>query len=113
MLSKTTLEQLIAAWPDDNGFSSNPEIYDAWLERERRCNARIIQNALGRERVLALSERQKVLLERSYVRLLSKKDITQVSDEEILGRYELITEHVSPSWLEAVTSDYQRRYDLN
>ena len=35
MLSKIALEQLIAAWPDENGSSSNPKIYEAWLERER------------------------------------------------------------------------------
>jgi hypothetical protein len=40
MLYKIALEQLIAAWPDENGYSSNPEIYDAWLERERRYDAR-------------------------------------------------------------------------
>ena len=113
MLSKTALEVLIAAWPDENGNSSNPEFYDAWLERERRYDARIIQNALGRDRILALTEKQKELLENSYLRLLSQKDITDVSDEEILGRYELITEHVSPSWVEAVTSEYQRRQELN
>ena len=113
MITKDHLKEIIEAWPDEQGDSSNPDIYEAWIERERRYDARIIQNALGRDRILALTEKQKELLENSYLRLLSQKDITDVSDEEILGRYELITEHVSPSWEEAVTSEYQRRQELN
>ena len=113
MLSKATLEQLIAAWPDDNGFSSNPEIYDAWLERERRYDKRIIQNALGRDRILALTEKQKELLEERLARLLTKKDITLISDDEILGQYELVTEHFLPHGAEEIINAYNRRQKLN
>ena len=28
MLSKTELEEIIAAWPDENGVSSNPEVIE-------------------------------------------------------------------------------------
>ena len=113
MLSKTALEQLITAWPDEKGSSSNPEIYAAWLERERRYDARIIQNALGRERILALTEKQKELLEERLARLLTKKDITLISDDEILGQYELVTEHFLPHGVEEIVNAYNKRQKLN
>ena len=65
MITKAYLEQIVASWPDNEGYSSNPEVYDAWIERERRYNARVIQNALGVDRILSLSEKQKTLLENS------------------------------------------------
>ena len=113
MLSKTALEQLIAAWPDENGSSSNPKIYEAWLERERRYDARIIQNALGRERILALTVKQKDWLENCLARLLAKKDITLISDDEILGQYELVTEHFLPHGTEEIVDAYRKRQKLN
>jgi len=113
MLSKIALEQLIAAWPDENGSSSNPKIYEAWLERERRYDARIIQNALGRERILALTEKQKEWLEDCLARLLTKKDITLISDEEIIGQYELVTEHLLPHGVEEIVGAYKKRQKLN
>ena len=113
MLSKTALEQLIAAWPDEHGSSSNPEIFDAWIERERRYDARIIQNALGRDRILALTERQKERLEDCLARLITKKDITLISDDEILGQYELVTEHFLPHGSEDIIDDYNKRQKLN
>ena len=113
MLSKTALEQLMAAWPDENGSSSNPEIYAAWLERERRYDARIIQNALGRDRILALTEKQKELLEERLAHLLTKKDITLISDDQILGQYELVTEHFLPHGAEEIVNAYKKRQKLN
>ena len=113
MLSKIALEQLIAAWPDEDGSSSNPKIYEAWLERERRYDARIIQNALGRERILALTEKQKERLEDRLARLLTKKDITLVSDDEILGQYELVTEHFLPHGSAEIIDAYNKRQKMN
>ena len=113
MLSKTALEQLIAAWPDENGSSSNPKIYEAWLERERRYDARIIQNALGRDRILALTEKQKEWLEDRLARLLTKKDITLVSDDEILGQYELVIEHFLPYGTEEIVDACKTLQKLN
>jgi hypothetical protein len=113
MLSKIALEQLIAAWPDEDGSSSNPKIYEAWLEREQRYDARIIQNALGRDRILALTEKQKEWLEDRLARLLTKKDITLVSDDEILGQYELVTEHFLPHGVEEIVNAYNKRQKLN
>ena len=113
MLTRELLEKLLAAWPDENGTSRNPELYNAWLERTRRYDARIIQNALGRERILALTDKQKALLEKNYQKLLSEKDITDVSDAEILGRYELITEHVSPISTEDLVAEYRKRKQVH
>ena len=113
MLTKKELENIIEAWPDDRGQSNNPELFESWIERERRYDARIIQNALGLDRIHALSERQKNLLDRNLSELLRSKDITQVSDAEIVGRYELITEYVSPIRLEAAVEDYKRRQKMN
>ena len=113
MFNKELLEKLLAAWPDENGFSHAPEIYNAWLERTRRYDARIIQNVLGHERILALTNKQKILLEREYERLISEKDITDISDAEILGLYELITEHISPSGTEEIVAAYRKRKQLH
>ena len=58
MLSRKELEEIIKAWPDENGISSNPEIFHNWIEIERdHCRTRI-RYALGYDRIEALSERQ-------------------------------------------------------
>ena len=50
MLSKYELEEIIRAWPDKDGNSSNPEIYNNWIELERdHCRSRI-RHALGIEK---------------------------------------------------------------
>jgi hypothetical protein len=51
---------------------------------------------LGQERVSSLSNRQDKILSKSYGRLLDKKPLDQITDEEILGSYEVIVDHVSP-----------------
>ena len=113
MITRKYLEQLVASWPDSEGYSSNPEVYHEWIERERRYNARVIQNALGVDRILSLSEKQKTLLENSYAELLTRKDITEISDNEIIGRFELITEYMSSSKVELAVDAYKQRQKLN
>ena len=113
MITKAYLEQIVASWPDNEGHSSNPEVYDAWIERERRYNARVIQNALGVDRILSLSAKQKTLLENSYAELLTRKDITEISDNEIIGRFELITEYMSSRATEFAVDAYKQRRKLN
>ena len=113
MLTKNHLKEIIEAWPDEQGYSSNPEIYEAWTERERRYDARIIQNALGRDRILALTDKQKEWLEDCLARLIANKDITLISDEEILGQYELVTEHLLPHGVEEIVKAYNKRKKLN
>ena len=98
MLTKKYLEQLILAWPDDSGHSGNPALFDAWVERERRYNGRVFQYALGIDRILGLSKEQKRLLENAYADLLVKKDITEISDGEILAEYEIVTGYLMPDW---------------
>ena len=113
MITKAYLEQIVASWPDNEGHSSNPEVYDAWIERERRYNARVIQNALGVDRILSLSAKQKTLLENSYAELLTRKDITEISDNEIIGRFELITEYMSSRATEFAVDAHKQRQKLN
>ena len=36
MISKYELEEIIKAWPDKDGVSSNPEIYEYWLEYQKQ-----------------------------------------------------------------------------
>ena len=36
MLSKKELEDIIKAWPDKDGNSSNPEVYEDWLEMKKQ-----------------------------------------------------------------------------
>ena len=36
MLSKYELEEIIEAWPDKDGVSSNPEVYQYWLEYRKK-----------------------------------------------------------------------------
>ena len=31
MLSKNELEEIIKAWPDEDGNSSNPQVFDKWI----------------------------------------------------------------------------------
>ena len=113
MITRKYLEQLVASWPDCKGYSSNPEVYNEWIERERRYNARVIQNALGVDRILSLSEKQKTLLENSYAELLTRKDITKISDNEIIGRFELITQYMSSHTTELAVDAYKQRQKLN
>ena len=88
-------------------------MYNEWIERERRYNARVIQNALGVDRILSISEKQKTLLENSYAELLTRKDVTEISDKQIMGRFELITECMSSSKVELAVDSYKHRQKLN
>jgi len=106
MLSKYELEEIIKAWPDRDGVSSNPEVYHKWISMERdHCITRI-QFALGRERIEALSDKQYKLLENSLEELFARKSHWEITDEEILGKYEIVTEYMSPlnveNYVEAV-----------
>ena len=38
MLSKYELEEIIEAWPDKDGVSSNPEVYQFGWSIERNCH---------------------------------------------------------------------------
>ena len=36
MLSRKELEEIIKAWPDKDGKSSNPEVYENWFEMQKQ-----------------------------------------------------------------------------
>ena len=55
-----------------------------------------VLRVLGQKKVDSLSRRQAVILDKSLRRLLNEKPIDQISDEEIVGSYEVIVDHVSP-----------------
>ena len=55
-----------------------------------------VSRALGKERLQTLSQRQAAHLNQAFARLLDRKPLDQITDEEILGQYEVIVDHVSP-----------------
>ena len=113
MLSRKELEEIIKAWPDENGISSNPEVFHNWIEIERdHCRTRI-RYALGYDRIEALSERQYRLLEKSLERLFSEKSHWQITDEEIIGKYEIVTEYMSPLNVENYVEALKKREKLH
>ena len=50
MLSRKELEELIKAWPDENGVSSNSEIYDQWIFSQNQYFVDKVYMALGNDR---------------------------------------------------------------
>ena len=38
MLSRKELEEIIKAWPDKDGNSSNPKVYEDWLEMKKQIH---------------------------------------------------------------------------
>ena len=66
--------------------------------------ARIIK-VLGKERTSALSDRQDRILSQAYKRLLDRKPLDMITDEEIKGQYEMVIEHLSPLAYEVYDRD--------
>ena len=113
MLSKQELEEIIRAWPDEGGNSSNPELYNHWIEMERdHCRARI-RYALGLHRIEGLSDRQYKLLENSLEKLFARKSHWEITDEEILGQYEIVTEYMSALSVENYVKALKNREKLH
>ena len=113
MLSKKELEEIIAAWHDENGVSSNPELIERWEAQQNQCFVEKVHFALGIDRLNALSKRQIEFLNRALGRLSDRKSVFDVTHEEIIGQYELVTEHLSPFGFEAVVDNYHRRKNMN
>ena len=105
MLARTDLEKLLTAWPDEKGYSTDPDTYYSWVKKERSLFRRIVFFVIGRDRLDALSGRQYDLLEKSLDKLLEEKSILEISSDEIFAKYEIITEHISPLWLEKKESE--------
>ena len=96
MLTRQELVKLIEAWPDENGVSSDPKTYNAWMESEKKQFWRLAREVLGFDRINALSEKQVRLLDRCLADLFHKKPIYKMTAEEILGQHELVTVHIAP-----------------
>ena len=105
MLSRTELEKLLIAWPDGKGYSKDPDAYYSWVKKERSLFRRLVFFIIGKDRLDALSKRQYDLLEKSLEKLIEEKSILEISSDEIFAKYEIITEHISPLWLEKKDSE--------
>ncbi len=95
MLSRKQLEEIIKAWPDENGVSSNPEIYDQWIFSQNQYFVDKVYIALGNERINRLSEKQLNLLNNALYRLKASKSVFDITLDEIVGQFEIITEYMS------------------
>ena len=113
MLSRKELEEIIKAWPDENGVSSNPEIYDQWIFSQNQYFVDKVYMALGNDRVDCLSEKQWKLLHNNLQRLKNSKSVFDITLEEIVGQYEIVTEYMSPLSVENAVENYKKRQKMN
>ena len=113
MLSRKELEELIKAWPDENGVSSNPEIYDQWIFSQNQYFVDKVYIALGNERINRLSEKQLNLLNNALYRLKASKSVFDITLDEIVGQYEIITEYMSPLHVENAVENYKKREKMH
>ena len=113
MLSRKELEEIIKSWPDENGISSNPEVYGRWIFSQNQYFVDKVYIALGNDRVDRLSERQLKLLNNALYRLKASKSVFDITLEEIVGQYELITEYISPRSLEGAIENYKERQKMH
>ena len=109
MLTRQELVKLMEAWPDENGVSSDPETYNAWIESEKKQFLRLAREVLGFDRINAMSEKQVRLLDRCLARLFLKKPIYKMTEEEILGQHELVTVHLTPIEYEIAWEKFQEQ----
>ena len=82
------------------------ETWIAFLER--------VRDVLGRERLLDLLPQQDWLFSSSLARELENHEgnMSTITDDEIWGSYEMITEHVYPSWIKPyVNAFYSQEED--
>jgi len=113
MLSRKQLEEIIKAWPDKNGVSSNPEVYDQWIFSQNQYFVDKVYIALGNDRVDNLSEKQLRLLNNALYRLKASKSVFDITLEEIVGQYEIVTEYMSPLSVENYVEALKNREKLH
>ena len=113
MLSKYEIEEIIKAWPDEDGNSSNPEVFDKWIFNQNQYFVDKVYIALGNDRVDSLSEKQWKLLNKALYRLKLSKSVFDITLEEIVGQYEIVTEYMSPLSVETYVDALKRRERLN
>ena len=91
-LSSKQLDDLIRAWPDENGVSSDPETYAAWIRAQREHAGKFIGMALGKKRLESLTEEQSKQIYDVYQKLLEESVISEIGDDEIIAHYEIVTQ---------------------
>jgi thiamine biosynthesis lipoprotein ApbE len=69
--------------------------------------------ALGHDRVDRLSEKQLNLLNNALYRLKASKSVFDITLEEIVGQYEIVTEYMSPLSVENAVENYKKRQKMN
>ena len=68
---------------------------------------------MGNDRVDRLSEKQLKLLNNNLHRLKTSKSIFDITLEEIVGQYEIVTEYMSPLSVENAVENYKKRQKMN
>ena len=71
-----------------------------------------ISESLGYERLMKVSLRQARFLDQKYDEEIQECQIEEISNERILGIYELITEYVAPIEIEMVGGYYEENNEL-
>ena len=87
------LEKLIAAWPDENGDSSDPETYHRYREALKAELGRRILLALGTERVDRITSPQRAKLEMAFEKLFNAKSVFEINDTDIFETYYSVVGH--------------------
>ena len=81
------LEKLIAAWPDENGQSSDPETYHRYREALKAELRHRILEALGSERVDRITLSQRAKLEVAFEKLFHAKSVFEINETDIFETY--------------------------
>ena len=87
------LEKLIAAWPDENGQSSDPETYHRYREALKAELRRRIIEALGSVRVDRITSPQRAKLEMAFEKLFNAKSVFEINDTDIFETYYSVVGH--------------------
>jgi hypothetical protein len=69
--------------------------------------SQMISDSLGLERLKTISLRQARFLDQNYDDLIEKRLFDKISKDEIIGIYEMITEHVAPIEIELIGGYYE------
>ena len=61
-----------------------------------------VEKALGDVRLQETTARQRGIMDEAFLELLEEGDLEKISDQEIIGIYEMVTEIISPIELELI-----------
>jgi hypothetical protein len=87
------IEKLIAAWPDKDGQSSDPETYQRYRESLKAELRHRILRALGAERVDRITPTQREKLEVAFEKLFHAKSVFQINEDDIFETYYSVVGH--------------------